>query len=90
MLQLVQYFQNITGNAQPAFDRLPGIGVGADGQWLADVARLPEFLPEQPGGFRLVVELGFEVEPRRMPEIGVAGSGIAIDAAMLAAAIGVQ
>src|SRR5690606_20672698 len=54
------------------------------------VAGLGQLLFEELGGIRLGVELRLKVESGRMAEIAVRRPGIAIDAAMLAAAIGID
>src|SRR5581483_10449063 len=63
---------------------------GAERDHLRNVARAGQLGLEQLGGIDLGVELGLEVEPGRMAEVAVGGAGEAIDAAMLAAPVGID
>ena len=73
-----------------ALDRLIRIGVGADRDGARLIVRRRQFLLQQRRRVRLHEQLGFEIEPGRQPEIGVGRPREAIDAAMLAAAIGID
>ncbi len=57
---------------------------------LRHIAGRAQFLGQQRGGIGLGEQPGFEIHPRRHAQIGVGGPGEAIDAAMLAAAIGID
>src|SRR5207253_874171 len=63
------------------------IGVGAERDRLADVARMAELLVEEFSGVRLVEDLGLEVEARRKIHVGMGRPCEAVAAAVLAAAI---
>jgi hypothetical protein len=71
-------------------DRLIGVGVGADGDGLALIGGGGQFALEQFRRARLGEQLRLEVEPRRQAHIGVRRPRETIDAAVLAAAIGVD
>ena len=86
----LQHLQHRARDAVLALDRLVGVGDGAERDELGHVARTAELALEQLGGIHLGVELGLEVEPGRVAEVAVRGTGVAIDAAVLAAAIGVD
>ncbi|MEI9888209.1 MAG: hypothetical protein WDN08_17270 [Rhizomicrobium sp.] len=73
-----------------SLDRLIGIGVGADGDDLGDVAGRRQFLGQQLGGIGLGEQARFEIGAGRHAEIGVGRAREAVDAAMLAAAIGID
>ena len=85
-----QDLENLAGDPPGPLHRLIGIGIGAKRNDLASVAGRAQLLREKPGGVRLEEQLGLEVEARREPEIGMGRPREAIDAAMLAAAIGVD
>ncbi|MNE14799.1 hypothetical protein D3C80_1076900 [compost metagenome] len=85
-----QHFQQSASQLLLAFDGLVGVGVGAQVDRRAHIARLAQLLFEHGGGVGLGNQLGFEVQPRRQVPIGMAGPRIAVDAAMLAAAIRVD
>ena len=72
------------------FDRLIGIGVGADRDGASAHSPGRQFALQQLRRLRLDEQLRFEIEPGRKPEIGVGRSREAIDAAVLAAAIGID
>src|SRR6185369_15385992 len=71
-------------------DRLVAVGVGAERDRLRLVARLGERLAQELGGVGLGEQLGLEVQARRELEIGMARPGVAVDAAVLAAAVRVD
>ena len=87
---VAQHLENLAGDALVALDRLIRIGVGAHGQHRALVAALAELLGQQLRRIGLVEQARFEIETRRQAEIGMGRPGEAVDAAMLAAAIGVE
>ena len=73
-----------------ALDRLVGVGDGAKRDHLGLVARIGKRALQQPRGVDLGVELGLEIEPRRVAEVGMRWPRVAVDAAVLAAPIGVD
>ena len=87
---LGQHLEHPAGHLQPALQRLVGVRVRAERNRPADVARPRQLLLQQPGGILLDEYLGLEVEPGRQAQMAVARAGVAIDAAVLAAAIGVD
>ncbi|MNO97575.1 hypothetical protein D3C76_892890 [compost metagenome] len=90
MAETQQHLQNATGQALLALDRLVGIGVGAEVDRRADVARLAQFLFQHLDGIGLGDQPGLEVDARRQVPIRMAGPRITVDAAVLAAAIGID
>ena len=70
--------------------RLIGIGVAAERDRPAGIALLAQLGREQRRRLRLVEDAALEIEAGRQAEIGVARPRVAIDAAVLAAAIGVD
>jgi hypothetical protein len=89
MAVALEHLQDAPHDLMLPLDRLVGIGVGADGDGARLVALGRELALEQLRRLGLGEQLGFEVEARREAEIGVGGAGEAIDAAVLAAAIGI-
>ncbi len=90
MAVAVKHFEDAPHHLMLPLDRLVRIGVGADGDGARHVAGGGQLAFEQLGRVRLGEQLGFEIEPRRQAEIGVGRAREAIDAAVLAAAIGVD
>ena len=78
------------GDAVFALDRLVAVGVGAERDRARLVAGLRELLSQQLGGVGLGEKLGLEVQARRQFEVGVARARVAVDAAVLAAAVRVD
>ena len=74
----------------PRFDRLVGIGIGADGDRPRQVARRRQFPAQNLGRLGPGDQPGFEIEARRQAKIGMGRTREAVDAAMLAAAIGID
>ena len=85
-----QHFQDAAHHAIAPLDGLVGVGVGADGEHPAAVARPRQFLLQQFGRGRLGIEAALEIEPRREPEPGMGRPRIAVDAAVLAAPVGID
>lgn len=90
VLEAFEDFEHGAGEAERALDGLVGVGVGAECEGGGLVAGLSELLFEEGGDIGLVDEAGFEIEAGGVAEEGVAGAGVAIDAAVFAAAIGVD
>ena len=90
MMTPIQHFEDAAGDAEAALDRLVGIGVGAerDGTWPVPA---PGELPfEQFGRILLVEQPGLEIEAGRKVQPRVARAGVAVDAPVLAAPVGVD
>ena len=85
-----QHFQHLPGHLVGSFDRLVRVGVHAQRDRAADIAGAGEFPFQLPDRIGLVEKPTFEIETGGQPVEGMAGPGKAIDAAMLAAAIGVD
>ena len=90
MAEIAQHFEDRARDAEPALGRLIGVGVAAERDRPAGVALLAQLGREQRRRLRLVEDAGLEIEAGRQAEIGVARPRIAIDAAVLAAAIRVD
>ena len=90
MAESLQHLQHAAGDAQCPLDRLVGIGVGAERHRPRHVAGPAKLLFQKRRQVGLDVEQRLEVETGRVPEIGMGRPGVAIDAAMLAAAVGVD
>ena len=90
IVELAQHTEDLAGDLQLALDRLVGIGVGAHGDHVGAVFRRGELRREQLGGVGLEQDLGLEIEAGREAEIGVGRPREAVDAAVLAAAIGID
>ena len=85
-----QNLDHPTGDAHRPLARLVDVGVAAQVDRSAAIGRLGQLLLQQPRRLRLEEQLGFEIQAGRQPHVGVGGPGVAIDAPMLAAAIGVD
>jgi hypothetical protein len=83
-------FENAAGDAIAALDRLIDVGDAAQHDRLRPIARLGEFGFQELNRVRLDEQLGLEIEPWRKTDIGVVWARVAIDAAVLAAAIGID
>ena len=90
MAGAIEHLQDAPHDPVPPLDRLIGVGIGADRDGARRVACRRQFAPQLLRRVRLHVQLGFEIKPRGMAEIGMRRPREAIDAAMLAAAIGVD
>src|SRR5690606_37814524 len=90
MAKAQEDFQRLAGQALLALDRLVGIGVDAQANRLRYVAGLAQLLLQALGQIGLDDQPGLEVDARRHVPVGMAGPGETIDAAMLAAAIGIH
>ncbi len=86
----LHHFENAAHDLPVALDRLIGIGVGADRDHARFIVRRRQFLLQKLRRVRLGEQLGFEIEPRRQPEKGMGRPREAVDAAVLAAAIGID
>ena len=90
MAGALEHFENAAHDLVAAVDRLVRIGVGADRDRARLIVWRGKLALEQFRRLRLHEQLGFEIEPRREPEIGVGGARETIDAAVLATAIGID
>src|SRR5262249_60936171 len=89
VVRSIQHLEDGPGYLVLAFDRLIGIGHGAESYELRLIVRMGELLLEDFGRIDLCVELGLEIEPGRMTEITMCRTGKTVDAAMFAAAVGI-
>jgi hypothetical protein len=85
-----EQLQDAAHDAVALLDGLIRIGIGADGYGLDLVAGISQLALERLRGVGLGEQLGLEIESRRQSEKGMGGPREAVDAAMLAAAIGVD
>src|SRR5215831_2370088 len=90
MLAGAKKLEDLSRDLPFTFDGLVGIGVGTHRDRVADVTRRRQFLLEQRRRIGLGKQLGFEIQTRRKVEVSVRGTGIAIDATMLAALVGID
>ena len=90
MAGALEHFEDAAHHLVFALDRLIGIGVGADRDHARRIVRRGEFALQQFRRVRLDEQLGFEIEPGREPHVGVGRPREAVDAAVLAAAIGID
>ncbi len=72
------------------FDRLIGIGVGADRDDIRLVLPRRQFPGQNVGRIGPGDQPGFKIQTRRQAQIGMAGARKAVDAAMLAPAVGID
>ena len=78
------------GDAVLSLDRLIGIGVGAEGDRRRLVLGRRKLPLEQLGRALFGEQAGLEIEPGGETHVGVGGPGVAIEAAVLAAAVGID
>ena len=90
MAGAIQHFENAAHDLPLALDRLIGIGVGADRDHARFVIRRRQFLFQELRRVGLGEQFRFEIEPRRQAEKGMGRPREAVDAAMLAAPVGVD
>ncbi len=90
MAKIAQHFEDRAGDFKLALGGLIGIGVAAERDRPAAISLLAQLLLEQRRSLRLIEDAALEIEAGRQAEIGMARPRVAIDAAMLAAAIGVD
>ena len=85
-----QYLDHAAGEAFVAFDWLVGIGVGTEVDGGRDVTTLAELLAQQRDRIALGEDLRLEIETGRKVQVRMRRPRVAIDAAVLTAAIGVD
>ena len=90
MAGLRQHVEKLTRQAQVTLQGLPAVGVDAQGDGRAAVARCRQFAPQHGGGIGFPGDVGLEIEARREPEIGVARPREAVAATVLAALVGID
>ena len=87
---LGQHLEDLPRDLPIALDWLVRIGVGAERDRRTAIGWPGQFRAQQLCRIRLGKQLRFEIQARRQVEVAVRRPCIAIDAAMLAAAIGIQ
>ena len=85
-----QNFKHLAHHPFLAFDRLIGVGIGSNRDRLHRIAWRRQFALEQACRIGLGKQPRLEIEPRRKAEIGMGRPRETIDAAMLAATIGID
>jgi hypothetical protein len=85
--KVAEHLQDRARDAEPAFYRLVGIGIAAERDRPAVVSLFPQFPGEQRRRIGLVEQAALEIEAGRQAEIGMTRPCVAIDAAVLAAAV---
>ena len=90
MVEIGQHLQDAAHDLALLFNRLIGVGIGANGDDLGDIATRRQLRGQQARRIGAGDQLRFEIQPRRQAQIGMAGAGKAIDAAMFAAPIRVD
>ena len=90
MIGFGQHFDTGPCNPPIALDGLIGIGIGAHRKWRRTIGWLHEFGAKQRGGIGLGEELGFEINPGREVVERMCWPRKAINAAVFAAAIGID
>ena len=88
--RLVQHLQHATGEAQLALDRLVGVGGRAEVDRLRAPAGSAQRDAQALGGIDLGDQTRFEIQPGRQVQVTVSRPCITVDAAMLAAAVGID
>ncbi len=90
MIELRQNFQNAPRDSKVPLRRLIRVCIGAEGHNVGNILRIVEFRAQSHRCIRFVKQLGFKIEPGRKAVVGVCRAGKAVDAAMFAAAIGID
>ncbi len=85
-----QNLDHLARDLQLALQRLIGVGVGAERDGGGLILRFGEFRAQQRGRVVLGVETRFEIQARRKSQVGVARPREAVDAAVLAAPVGID
>ena len=85
-----QHLKQSAHDAQLGLKRLIGVSAGANGDRRDLIAGLAQLARQHLGGFGAGYKLGLEIEPRRQAQIAMRGAREAVDAAMLAAPVGVD
>ena len=90
MPRLGEDLEDRARHALVALDWLIGIGVRTDRDGFADVARARKLSSQQVARIDLVEQLGLEIDAGGQAKIGVRRSRVAVDAPVLASAIGID
>ncbi len=90
MVGFAQHFQNSPRDFPLPLDRLIGVGICPHRDHLALVAGSGQFLRQQFMRVRFHEQLAFEIETGRKPLIGMGRTRKAVNAAVLAASIGID
>ena len=90
MVCLDQHLKYLPCDGQPFFQRLIRISVYADGDGLALIAFLRQFSAQQISGLTLCVQTSLKIKTGRVPEVSMRGPCKAVNAAVLASAIGID
>ncbi|MNE91628.1 hypothetical protein D3C80_1892650 [compost metagenome] len=90
MIGSLQHFENFAHDAPFLLDRLIGICIGADGDGPRLIIGLGELALQKARCIRLREQAGFEIETGRKPHVTMGRTGKAIDATVLATAIGID
>ncbi len=85
-----EHFDDRARDAQFPLDRLVGVGRSADRDVFDIVARRCQLTHQQIGSIDLREQPRLEIEPRRQVEVAVRGARIAVNAPVLAAAVGID
>lgn len=86
---LGEHFQHRAGDAAMALGGLVDVAVGAHGDGLRPVEGPRQLRARHLRGVRFGIQPGLEVEPQGEIQSGAARPGVAVDAAVLAASIGI-
>jgi hypothetical protein len=84
-----QHFEQFARRAVLALSGLVRIGIGAEIDRLADIPSCAQLAVQQPCEPRLVKDARLEIEPGTQVPVGMRGASEAVDAAVLAALVGV-
>ena len=90
MIEFGKYREDAPHDPPVFLDRLIGIGICANRNRRRDISFRRKLRPQDFGRIGAGNQPGLEIEARRKAEVGVARAGKAIDAAILAAAIGID
>ena len=90
MMKALQHLQQAAGDLQLPLDGLVGVGVGAELDELGHIAGARQLLLEQLDRIGLVKKFALEVQSRGQVQVGMRGAREAIDAAVFAAAVGID
>src|SRR5262245_3508330 len=90
MIGAVEDLEHRACDAVLTLDRLVWVRDGAERDVLGDVAWMRQLALQELGGVHLGVELGLKIEPRRVTKEAMRRPSVAIDAAVLAATVGID
>ena len=90
MPAIVQHLYNIPGNTEFSLGGLVGISIRTHGDGFADIAGMFQFGPQQLCSIGLGEYLRFEIDAGGQIQVGMAGSGVTVDTAVLTTPVGVD